>query len=354
MHVIRPATNTPQEAPVPKSTFSPNTAFSRPVLHGRSSSPHQVSRDGVLNLAPQGSIAIHPSRQFNQPFGAPQGSRIAPAGLTPRDPSIPHLTPRVHEVTHYDEGENYMPRNLEECMMDAYNFNLNFRKRGMPPFPQEAWDQAAPARKAILTKRHQSHVKRAQQPVQVQREVQWQSLLRRDQRAAERGDAGNLFTPETTHREVVEDRRDQFRARRNYFGMWNRLIGLFCIINFTWINAFAHGFAHESPFRFLLSIVRRSMVVSSAPILYITSRTSGIISRAPLKSFLLKSPASILASIEHKVSSPVTTLRLDIEQRLATSERVGACLPMGVAGPNSHTDEQTGNPNRRGRFSYCG
>ena len=161
MHVIRPATNTPQEAPVPKSTFSSNTAFSHPVLHERSSSPHQVSHAGMLNLAPQGSIAIHPARQFNQPFDAPQGSRIAPTALTPRDPSIPQLTPRVPEVTHYDEeeGENYAPRKLEECMLGACNFNLNFHKRGMPPFPQEAWEQVTPARKGILTKRRQSRVK---------------------------------------------------------------------------------------------------------------------------------------------------------------------------------------------------
>ena len=240
-----------------------------------------------------------------------------------------------------------MPRNLEECMMGAYNFNLNFRRRGIPPFPEEAWEQATPARKGILTKRHQSRVKRAQQPAQVQREVQWQSLHRRDQRAAERGDVGNLFQPKTTHRAAV-DRKVHFKVRRNYFGLRNKLIGLFCIINSTCINAFAYGLARESPFLFLLSKARHIKVASSAPILYIASRKSRIISRAPLSSFLVKSSAADMASIEHTVSGPVTTIRLGFEQWMATSERVGTCLPMGVMGPNSHTNEQTRNPNQWG------
>ena len=142
MHILRSSMHTPPEVPVPESAFSSissNMLFSHPALHARSSSSHQVHRDGMLNLAPLGSPSIHPVRRASQPYDAPRGSRISPYGLKPRNPSIPYRTPRVPEASQQEDDEEeeiYAPRTLEECMMDAYNFKLDFRKRGIPPFPQ--------------------------------------------------------------------------------------------------------------------------------------------------------------------------------------------------------------------------
>ena len=100
-----------------KSSFydGPSAPFSHPSLHGPSSSS-QVVRDGRLNLAPPGPQIAHP-------------------GLRPRDPAVPHPTPRVPEVTtreEDDDGDAFPPRTLVECMSDAYNFDRNFHKRESP------------------------------------------------------------------------------------------------------------------------------------------------------------------------------------------------------------------------------
>ena len=221
MHLLRSAMRTPPYVPVPKSTFSPNTPFSHPALHERSSSSHQVPRDGMLNLAPLGSLAIHPARKPVGHTMPHMGHELPPSVSKPRNPSTPHLTPRVPEVAQQeddDEGGNYAPRKLEECMMDAYNFNLNFHKRGIPLLLQEDWERATPARKAILTKRHQPRVRWAQQQVQVQRDVQWESLNRRAQRAAERGDVSNFLHTRPTRRAVVVGRKDYIMAGMNRQG----------------------------------------------------------------------------------------------------------------------------------------
>ena len=81
-----------------------------------------------------------------------------------------------------------------------------------------------PSRQAILTKSHQSCVKRAQQPAHAHRDIQWESLLRRAQRAEERGDVRFLYRDYSTDRAVGG--KDYYRQRtwrlgflKDYFGV---------------------------------------------------------------------------------------------------------------------------------------
>ena len=112
------------------------------------------------------------------------------------------------------------------------------------------------------------------------------------------------------------------------------------------------GLASESPFRFLLPNMRPSSVVSSTPLLYITARARKIKSHTPLISLLVMSPPAPMASVARTVSGPVTTIRMDFAQWMATSDMVGICLPMGDPGPNSHTNEQGRNPNQWGMICF--
>ena len=134
-----------------------------------------------------------------------------------------------------EEEQEYVPRSLEQCMEDAYHFDKNFHKRGIPPFPQEHRGESTPTRQAVLTKRHQSRVKRAQHPVHVQKDIQRNILLRRSQRAAERGDVSvrfhNLPPMATTLRAVGH--KDYCKGNVEWPVFSKRLIWWFCVINLT-------------------------------------------------------------------------------------------------------------------------
>ena len=81
-----------------------------------------------------------------------------------------------------------------------------FIKEEPPPFPKEQRVKSTPTRQAVLTKRHQSRVKREQQAVHVRKGIQRNSILRRAQRAAGRGDLSvrlHNLPPRTTTPRVV-------------------------------------------------------------------------------------------------------------------------------------------------------
>ena len=182
-----------------------------PVRHAPSSSPHQTgkqpARDGYLNLSPLG---------FPIPANSPPGTRPL---LRPRDPTNPHLAPRTPSVitqeNRYEDEEcgGFPPGTLEECKVDAYNFDKTFRGRSITRFPQEQWGDAHPSRHAILTIRHHSRVKSAQEPADIQREIQWRSLTRRAQRASERCDVSLLYNLRTTLRAV---------GKKDYYNGWSK------------------------------------------------------------------------------------------------------------------------------------
>ena len=89
---------------------------------------------------------------------------------------------------HDDEGPDYLPKSLEECMLGAYSFDLTFRPIAIPPYPTRKWVAADPAGRIIIDKRHKARVKRAQQqPLSIQKTIQWDALMRRAQRAAATG-----------------------------------------------------------------------------------------------------------------------------------------------------------------------
>ena len=55
-----------------------------------------------------------------------------------------------------------------------------------------------------------------------------------------------------------------------------------------------------------------------------------------------------MASVARTVSGPVTTIRMDFAQWMATSDMVGIWLPLGAPAPNSHTNEQARDPDQLG------
>ena len=166
---------------------------------------------------------------------APLGPQPVRTSLKPSDPTLPHLTHRAPEACqHEEDGEEqeFAPRSLEECVEDAYNFDKNFHKRGGPPFPQEQWAKATPARQAVLTKRRKSRVKRAQQPVHAQRDIQRKSLLRRARRDSARGYVSVSYKVKTTIIAAVVQ-KDYFKLCFQWIGLSRRLIWRFCVINLT-------------------------------------------------------------------------------------------------------------------------
>ena len=91
-------------------------------------------------------------------------------------------------IEHQDDDDpDYMPKSLEECMLDAYSFALTFHPRAIPPYPTGKWVASTPTQRVIIDKRHKARVKRAQQPLSVQKTIQWNALMRRAQRAASTG-----------------------------------------------------------------------------------------------------------------------------------------------------------------------
>ena len=114
-------------------------------------------------------------------------------------------------------------------MEAAYNFDQNFHKLGVPPSPQEQRAKAAPARQAVLAKRHQSRVKQAQQPIHAQRDFQRKCLLRRARRADERGDVSVLPKGRTALR--VAGRKGNFKLALEW--PIRRMIRWFFVINLT-------------------------------------------------------------------------------------------------------------------------
>ena len=102
------------------------------------------------------------------------------------------LTPCPEGAENYEEESEYVPKSLEECMLDAFSFEATFHPRAIPPYPTGRWVAATPAQRVVIDKRHKARVKRAQQPISVQKNVQWNALLRRAQRAAETGNVNYL------------------------------------------------------------------------------------------------------------------------------------------------------------------
>ena len=124
--------------------------------------------------------------------------RYGPVVLTPNPDSLPveENTPRSTATTRPAVGtqdddrngqEEYQPPTVESCLYEAYNFEKEFRERTVPPFPDDEYKKANQNRKRTIQKTHAYRVKRATQPVQVQRQLKWDALMKRARKAATNG-----------------------------------------------------------------------------------------------------------------------------------------------------------------------
>ena len=152
----------------------------------RSTVGARIDATRTLTTAPSPSL-LQPPPVFPGFLHCPQQEEVMPP-CPPRS-HVPdcQLAPCQEATEHCEEESEYIPKSLEECMLDAFSFEATFHPRAIPPYPTGKWVAATPAQRVVIDKRHKARVKRAQQPISAQKNVQWNALLRRAQRAAETG-----------------------------------------------------------------------------------------------------------------------------------------------------------------------
>ena len=82
----------------------------------------------------------------------------------------------------------YTPSAAHDCLLQAYDVELDFHARQEPPFPNQAVAKAQGVdSRRLISKWSNSRARRARASDQEQRDVNWKSLSRRADRAANQG-----------------------------------------------------------------------------------------------------------------------------------------------------------------------
>lgn len=93
-----------------------------------------------------------------------------------------------------DSTQVHTPVDVQDCLLQVYHFDRDFQMRTEPTFPRKAVSVARDlnARRKINNRRN-SRFRRARPPGSEQRAAKWQSLVRRDNKAAAVGIAQVAF-----------------------------------------------------------------------------------------------------------------------------------------------------------------